>query len=75
VKKGWEITDEIQGRFPIKVIRRTGTQRSEQEKEAWYSCKRKLLCIIVKYWYRILLMERDKLLKSCNEWQIGNLKM
>jgi hypothetical protein len=75
VKKGWEITDETQGRFSIKIIRTTGKQQSEQEKETWYSLKGKMLCIIVKYWYRILLMDRDKLLKCCSEWQIGNPKM
>jgi hypothetical protein len=36
VKKGWEITDETQVRFSIKVIRTTGKQQSEQEKETWY---------------------------------------
>lgn len=33
MKKRWEITDETQARFSIKVIRKTGTQQSEQEKE------------------------------------------
>jgi len=31
VKRGWEITDETQGRFSIKVIRTTGKQQSEQD--------------------------------------------
>lgn len=75
MKKRWEITDETQARFSIKVIRKTGTQQREQEKETWYSWNGKMLYIIVKKWYRILLMERDKLLKCCNEWQTGNPKM
>lgn len=36
VKRGWEITDETQGRFSIKVKRTTGKQQSEQENETWY---------------------------------------
>jgi len=33
-----------------------------------------MLCTTIKYWYRILLMEQDELLKCITEWQTGNLK-
>jgi ribosomal protein L33 len=33
-----------------------------------------MLCSVVKYWHRTLLMENDELLKCCYELQVGNLK-
>jgi hypothetical protein len=36
--------------------------------------KGKMLCTTMKYWYRILLMEQDELLKCCYKWQTGNPK-
>jgi hypothetical protein len=44
----------------------------------WEFCvesrKGKMLCTIVKYWNRILLMEQDELLICCYETQEGNWK-
>ena len=36
--------------------------------------KGRVLCSVVKYWYRALLMEKDELLKCSYEWQAENLK-
>ena len=33
-----------------------------------------MLCTVVKYWNRILLMEQDELLNCCYERQEGNWK-
>lgn len=33
-----------------------------------------MISIIVKYWDRILLMEKDEFLKCYYEWQVGNPK-
>lgn len=33
-----------------------------------------MLCSVVKYWYRTLLMEKDELLKCSYEWRTENLK-
>ena len=76
VKLGLEIIGNIQGRFCKKVIRRprrtaSGAAEWELGRE---SSRGKVLCTIVKYWYRILFMEGDELLKCCHEWQTGNLK-
>jgi hypothetical protein len=66
----------FRGRFCKKVIRSprcraSGAAEWELGRE---SSRGKVLCAIVKYWYRILFMERDELLKCCHEWQTGNMK-
>jgi hypothetical protein len=39
------------------------------------SRKSKVLDKIVKYWLRILHMDRQDLVRDCYEWQINNLKL
>jgi len=34
----------------------------------------KMICRITKFWYRILQMEHEELLKCCWNWHRGNLK-
>jgi hypothetical protein len=75
-KTGWEIIDKIQGRFCKNVIRSSndtakGTAEWERSGE---DRKGKMISIIVKYWDRILLMEKDEFLKCYYEWQVGNPK-
>jgi hypothetical protein len=36
--------------------------------------KGRMLCSVVKFWYRTLLMEKEELLKCNYEWQAENLK-
>jgi hypothetical protein len=38
------------------------------------SRKAKMHCSIVKFWYKMLFMGKDKLLKCCYEWHSGNTK-
>jgi hypothetical protein len=76
VKKGWEIMDDIQGRFCNRGIR---TLRNTEKGAAEWILGREsrrgtMLCSVVKYWHRTLLMEKDELLKCCYELQVGNLK-
>jgi hypothetical protein len=67
---------KLRGDFILRLKERQENNNvSKRRKLGTDSRKGKMLCIIVKHWYKILLMERDKLLKCCNEWQIGNPKM
>jgi hypothetical protein len=67
---------KLKGDFLLRSKERQENNKvSKRMKLGTESRKGKMLCIIGNYWYRILLMERDKLLKYCNEWQIGNAKM
>jgi hypothetical protein len=69
VRKGWETADETQRR-PGEA--QEHSKENSERKLGIESAKGKMLGRTVKYWNRTSLMERDKLLKCCYEWQIGN---
>jgi gluconate kinase len=72
MKKGWEIIHEIQGRFCAKVTRSPWATEKTAAKWQLDRERRKcqMLCSTLKYWYRILLTDKNELLKRSYQWHV-----
>jgi hypothetical protein len=74
--EGWKKTDIIHGRLCKKLL---GIPRFAEDGVAELELGRdsrrgKVLCFAVKYWQRILLVDKEELVRVCYEWQVNNLE-
>ena len=76
IKGGWEIVDNIPGRFCKKMLTLPqSTVNDTAERGLGKGSRRgKFFCRTSQFWCRILQMEQEKFLKYCNGCQVGNIK-
>jgi hypothetical protein len=76
VCEGWKETDKIHGRMSRKVLGNprfvaNGVAELELSRD---SRRGKVMSTLVKYWQRILQMDKDDLLRVCYDWQMNNVQ-
>jgi hypothetical protein len=69
-RRGGERDCSVQGRFCKNVLRipRFVTNGFADLELGRDSRRGKVLCLTMKYWLRILRMEKEELVKGCYEW-------